>query len=142
MAQARIDDGSAMEKLREMVVAQHGDVSYVDDLSKLPQATQQYAICAGQDGWVESVDARVVGEVALALGAGRAKKGDAIDHGCGLMVHAKIGDRVKMGQTLFTVYYNDEEKFDNCRVRFKELLNISGSPVDPPPHSLGVVGLE
>ena len=56
------------------------------------------------------------------LGGGRAKKGDAIDYGVGVLVHKKIGDWVEIGESIFTVYANDEEKLHLAHSRLLEAL--------------------
>ena len=115
MAEKSIADGSAFEKLRVLVQAQGGDVSYVDDTSKVPQAEHVEVVNAPQTGYLAQIQARTVGEAAVALGAGRARKSDPIDHAVGLVIHHKVGDRVQKGEPLFTVHANDREKLAEAR---------------------------
>ena len=93
MAERSLIDGSAFEKFRELVIAQHGDVSVVEHLDKLPTAKYVETLLADESGYVESVDARIIGETAVDLGAGRAQKGDKIDLAVGINVFVKIGDQ-------------------------------------------------
>ncbi|HOO58663.1 MAG TPA: thymidine phosphorylase, partial [Anaerolineaceae bacterium] len=79
MAERAMQDGSGLQKFRDLVIAQHGEVSYVDNLDKLPKAKFIEPILAEKSGWVNSVNAREVGEASVQLGAGREKKGDPID---------------------------------------------------------------
>jgi len=81
MAEATIADGSAMKKLEELFAAQGGDVSYIQDLERLPKARIHKTITAERSGWVKTVDAKEVGESSVTLGAGRSKKDDKIDFG-------------------------------------------------------------
>jgi pyrimidine-nucleoside phosphorylase len=110
MAETSIADGSAFEKFRVLVKAQGGNVSYVDDPSKFPRAAYIEAVKSPRDGYLAQIQARTVGEAAVALGAGRARKSDTIDHAVGFVIHHKVGDRVEKGEPLFTVHANDEEK--------------------------------
>jgi len=110
-------DGSALAKFRQLVVAQGGDGSQVDDPSKLPSASFIEAVYAPKTGYVKEIVAREVGLASVALGAGRAKKTDSIDLSVGVIVHAKVGDYVKRGDLLFTVHANDKQKLAEARDR-------------------------
>ena len=115
MAEKSITDGSAFEKLRVLVQAQSGDVSYVDDLSRFERAKYVEVVNAPRSGFISQVHARIVGEASVVLGAGRAKKGDPIDHAVGFLIHKKVGDKVDAGEPLFEIHANDEEKLADAR---------------------------
>ncbi|HKL95162.1 MAG TPA: pyrimidine-nucleoside phosphorylase [Haploplasma sp.] len=100
-----LNDGSALEKFRQMVIAQHGDVSYVDHPEKL-YTDKTLEVLATKEGYVESVDALAIGLAASRLGAGREHKDDVIDLKVGLDLHVKIGDKVNVGDSLATLYVN------------------------------------
>lgn len=140
MAAAVIQNGQAFEMLRKLVIAQGGDVSYVEDLSKLPKARLVEPVLCKQTGWVAMVDAREVGEASVALGAGRAKKDDKIDLAVGIMVKVKVGDIVKPGQTLFEVHANDAVLLKEARIRLMQAVAVSSEPVERLPIFYGVVG--
>jgi pyrimidine-nucleoside phosphorylase len=108
MAEAALREGRAWEKFRALVAAQGGEVATVDDPSRLPAARLVETIQSPRTGYLRGIHARIVGETAVLLGAGRAKKGDPVDHAVGIIVHHKVGDRVEAGQPLFTIYANDE----------------------------------
>src|SRR5574339_324836 len=112
MAEKSIADGSALEEVRVLVQAQGGDVSYVDDPSKFPKAEFVEVVVSPRNGYLSEVQARSVGEAAVTLGAGRAKKSDAIDHAVGFVIHHKVGDKVEAGEPLFTVHADREEKLE------------------------------
>src|ERR1044071_2891671 len=99
MAEKSISDGSAFEKFRVLVGAQGGDVSYVDDPSKFPRAELVEVVESPQSGYVAELQARSVGEAAVALGAGRARKSDPIDHAVGFIIPHKVGDLVEKGRS-------------------------------------------
>jgi pyrimidine-nucleoside phosphorylase len=115
MAEKSIADGSAFEKCRVLVEAQAGDVSYVDDTSKFPQAKYVQLVESPRSGFLSQIQARSIGEAAVALGAGRARKSDPIDHAVGFLIHHKVGDRIEKGRPLFTIHANDEEKMAEVR---------------------------
>jgi pyrimidine-nucleoside phosphorylase len=107
-ALGRIDralaDGSAFAKFRELVAAQGGDVSQVDDPAKLPRAPRVETLHAPRTAYVSAIAADQVGIASVRLGAGREKKGDPIDHRTGIVLHAKVGDRVERGQPYVDVH--------------------------------------
>ncbi len=120
MAEKSIMDGSALATFRKLVQAQGGDVAYVDDMSKFARAKYVEVVNAPRNGFISQVHARIVGEASVMLGAGRAKKSDAIDHAVGFLIHKKVGDRVTAGEPLFEIHANDEAKLAEAR---KEVLS-------------------
>ena len=130
MAEKSISDGSAFEKLRLLVQAQGGDVSYIDDTSKFPKAAYIEEVKSPQSGYLSEVQARTVGEAAVTLGAGRARKSDPVDHTVGFLIHHKVGDRVEAGEPLFTVHANDESKLGEAREAALAAHQFRGQPVE------------
>ena len=110
LAETALNSGMGFEYLRRMVAAQEGEVQFVDEPERLPGADLIEPVKATRDGIIHGIHARTVGETAVMLGGGRAKKGDVIDYGVGVLVHKKIGDKVGKGESVFTVYANDAEK--------------------------------
>jgi pyrimidine-nucleoside phosphorylase len=133
MAEKSIADGSALEKLRVLVQAQGGDVSYVDDPSKFPRAKYVEVVKAPRSGSISQIQARSVGEAAVALGAGRAKKSDPVDHAVGFVIHHKVGDVVKEGEPLFTVHANDQSRLVEARETVLAAHSFSDDVVSPLP---------
>jgi len=133
MAEKSIADGSALEKLRVLVDAQDGDVSFIDDPSKFPRAKFVSVVEAPRSGSISQVQARSVGEAAVALGAGRAKKSDSVDHAVGFVIHKKVGDKVEKGEPLFTVHANDESKLAEAREAVLSAYSFSDTDVPPLP---------
>ena len=133
MAEKSIADGSALEKFRILIQAQGGDVSYVDDISKFPQAKFVEVVKAPRSGYISQIQARTVGEAAVTLGAGRAKKSDPVDHAVGFVIHKKVGDRVEKGEALFTVYANDESKLVDVREVVLAAHSYSDDVITPLP---------
>lgn len=141
MAQEAIDNGSALNKFKELIQTQHGDVSVIDHPELLPSASLVIPITADSSGWVKVVDAQDVGKSSVEIGAGRQKKGDAIDQAVGIMVRVKVGDRIEAGQTLFDVHVSDRKAFETVFQKLKTSVEISDEPVEPPPYFWGVIGL-
>lgn len=99
-----VNSGKAFLKMKEWIASQGGDETYLDDLSKFPVAKYAYEIRAKKDGYISHMDAEKLGLLCVELGAGRRKKGDAIDFAAGLILNAKTGDRVNAGELLATAY--------------------------------------
>lgn len=110
LATQALEGGAALEKFRALVVAQGGDPAAVDQPDRLPTAPIIQTIPAPKAGYLAQADARIIGMTAVALGAGRARKGDTIDRAVGVVVHAKVGDRLAAGAPLFTVHASDRTK--------------------------------
>jgi pyrimidine-nucleoside phosphorylase len=130
MAEESIANGSAFEKFRVLVEAQGGDASYADDTSKFPRAELVEVVESPQNGYVAQIQARSVGEAAVALGAGRARKSDPIDHAVGFVIHHKVGDPVEKGEHLFTIYANDRAKLTEARAAVLSAHAFSQEPVE------------
>ena len=104
LAERALRDGAGLAKLRELVAAQGGDVAMVDGPVRLPRAPRVEAIGAPRTAYVAALDAAEIGIASVRLGAGREKKGDPIDVRTGIVLHAKIGDRVERGQPVADVH--------------------------------------
>jgi pyrimidine-nucleoside phosphorylase len=139
MAEAVLQDGRAMEFFRTLVRQQGGDVSYVDQPDKLPKANLVGPLNAPRSGWLKAVRARVIGETSVDLGAGRAKKGDLIDYGVGIIVHHKVGDRVETGDPLFTIHASDAAHLAQAKERLQTAIEWSDTACEPLPLFYGVV---
>ncbi|MER1995099.1 MAG: thymidine phosphorylase [Arthrobacter sp.] len=107
---AALKDGRAMDVWRRMIAAQGGDPD-----AELPVARESETITASADGVLTELDALSVGVAAWRLGAGRARKEDAVQAGAGVRLHAKPGDTVKAGQPLMTLLTDTPEKFERAR---------------------------
>jgi pyrimidine-nucleoside phosphorylase len=129
LAEQAISSGSAFEKLRVLVAAQAGDVSFVDDPQKFPKAKFTEIVNADRSGYLNMVHARIIGEASVALGAGRARKGDPVDHAVGFLIHRKVGDYVEQNQPLVTIYANDEAKLADARLGVRAAFAWNDQPV-------------
>ena len=133
LAEKSIQDGSALDKLRLLVKAQGGDVSYVDNTSKFERAKLVEVVKAPRGGFISQVHARIVGEASVALGAGRAKKGDPIDHAVGFLILKKVGETVQEGEALCEIHANDAAKLKEAHEAVLTAFQYSEEPVPPLP---------
>jgi thymidine phosphorylase len=116
----RLADGSAMDVWRRMIAAQGGDPD-----ADLPTAEHTHTVTADRDGRLERLDALAVGIAAWRLGAGRARKEDAVQAGAGVEMHAKPGDTVRSGQPLLTLHTDDEPRFDRALAALDGAFSIT-----------------
>jgi len=123
----------AWHNFRRLVEAQGGDVSYIDQPEKLPKAKLVDPVSAPRSGYLSQVHARIVGEMAVVLGAGRLEKGQPVDHAVGIEVHHKVGDYVEKGQPLFTIHANNKASLDETRTALLAAHQWSDEPVAPLP---------
>jgi pyrimidine-nucleoside phosphorylase len=133
LARVQLLNGQAWGKFHQLVAAQGGDVAVIDDPELLPAAPLVKPALAPGSGWVAELRADQVGLVTMALGGGRQKTDDAIDHAVGVVLEAKVGDAVEAGQPLCWIHAPDEARLAQARRRL--LLSaycISASPPAPP----------
>lgn len=102
-----LQSGAALNRFRQMIAAQGGDVRIIDDYTRLPTARYKLPVHARQNGFVQEIDTLRVGLLAVELGAGRATKEATIDPAVGFRFHCKVGDRVPKGQILADVFANE-----------------------------------
>jgi pyrimidine-nucleoside phosphorylase len=107
-ARNSLTDGSAFQKLREMVAAQGGDVSVLDEPDRFEKAKVSAVAAAKKSGYLYSMNTEQCGIASMELGAGREKKEDRIDFSAGILLHKKVGDFVQAGEPLATLYSSAE----------------------------------
>ena len=139
MAENALKSGAAFDKFKQLVKAQGGSVKQIEDLSLLPKAQFVDNVKCASTGWVSEVNARIVGETSVILGAGRQKKTDTIDHAVGIIVQKKVGDQVELGDALFTVHADKEETMQEAMRILTGAVKISDKPVDELPLFYGVI---
>jgi len=114
-------------------------VDMIEQPERLPQARLVQDVPAPRSGYIAGMDAAEIGMTSVELGAGRAKKGDPIDYAVGLVVHAKVGDRLGAGEPLFTIHADDEARLAAAEQRLLGAVGWSDAPVEPLPLFYGVV---
>lgn len=133
LLQSKIESGEALEKFKEVIAAQDGDPSVVDDPSRLPRAPESGTVSADRAGYVTGCNALTVGITATRLGAGRERSDDVIDPGVGITLHKKLGDRVENGEALATVHYSKQDLWDSHREKLSGAWTIEDEPEEPRP---------
>jgi pyrimidine-nucleoside phosphorylase len=129
-ARAALADGSALEVFRRWIPEQDGDPRVIDDLGLLPGAPVRVEVRASRGGYVQSLDARKVGELVVRLGGGRQRKGDKIDPAVGFVFDRKVGDEVAAGDRLATVHAS---KSADAELAVRELSQAYVIDDDLPP---------
>ncbi|AST92323.1 MULTISPECIES: pyrimidine-nucleoside phosphorylase [Sutcliffiella] len=127
-----IRSGAALETLKTFLSAQGGDASVVDNPENLPQAKYIMELEAKEDGVVSEIVADSIGTAAMLLGAGRATKDSEIDLAVGIVLRKKIGDQVKIGESLATIHSN-HENIEEVKEKIYESMKIVSGDVTVPP---------
>ncbi len=140
LAEATLASGAAWEKFRAFVAAQGGEVGQIEEPERLPRARLIREIPAPADGYLAEVRAYEVGMAAVALGAGRTKKGEPIDPAVGVLVHRKVDAFVRRGEPLFTVHANDEGRLAEAERWLARAVRIQEAPAPPPSHIYETMG--
>jgi thymidine phosphorylase len=131
MVEGALSSGTAYEKFREFVRAQGGDADALEELSVSDEVRE---VAAPRSGYVARFHALGIGRAALALGAGREKKGDEVDPGAGVEVLANVGERVEDGEPVARLYGGRNAERAGALVR--GALELSDEPVEPAPGIL------
>ena len=139
MLEKTIQDGSALAKLSQFITAQGGDGDMVYHPEKLPKADMIEEILSPLTGYVEHIECDEIGICSLILGGGRETKESDIDLSVGIVLHKKVGDAVKEGESLATIHANDKQKLEMAKERFIKAYTISTSEVAKKPFIKGVV---
>ncbi|HGF7405269.1 TPA: pyrimidine-nucleoside phosphorylase [Enterococcus faecium] len=130
LLQEALESGKALAKFKEMIQSQGGDPAIVEHLERILTARYTMELPAKQSGVVSKIVANELGIAAMMLGAGRKTKEEDIDHAVGLKLHKKIGDTVTKGESLLTIYSNDEEITSVIELLYKN-IEIGESAMKP-----------
>jgi pyrimidine-nucleoside phosphorylase len=133
LAEDLIRSRKALEKFYAMVEIQGGDVATVRDVKRLPKAAQTLNVLASADGFVTAIACEQVGTAGVILGGGRERQEDAVDPAVGLVLHRKVGDRVKRGERLATIHYNSDTRAQRARKLMEESYQIGEAAPVPRP---------
>lgn len=120
-----IDSGKALLKMKEWISAQGGDASYIDDVSKFPEAKIKREIISDKEGYIFSMDTELIGNASSLLGAGRLVKDGEIDLTAGIVIKKKTGDYVRRGEVIATLYTSDDEKLAQGEKLYLSSLSFS-----------------
>lgn len=137
-----LESGAGLRKFREMIAAQGGDGRVCDDTDYLPHAAYKICVPALASGYVAKMDTTAIGRCAQALGAGRQKKTDVIDPAVGLVMDVRLGDAVKAGDSLATLYLNRRELANTAVAEMQRAIAITQEKPALPPLIYAAVSRE
>ena len=123
-------NGKGYEKMLEWVKAQGGDIN------NIPLAKHSKEIIAPTDGYISFINALEIGKISRKLGAGRLTKDDEIDLTVGIILNHKVGEYVKKGETLATIFYNEKEVTDE---EILSCFKFSENPVEEPKLIIDII---
>ncbi|MGH3097159.1 MAG: thymidine phosphorylase [Streptosporangiales bacterium] len=115
-------DGTAMDAWRAMVAAQGGDPD-----ASLPVAVESVDVPAPASGALTWLDAHAVGVAAWRLGAGRARKEDAVSATAGVRLHARPGDPVRAGEPVLTLHADEPARFEGATAALRGAIEVDGA---------------
>jgi pyrimidine-nucleoside phosphorylase len=136
LAEEIIASGKAFERFRHMVELQGGDISVINDPTRLPAAEHRVDVSNRQAGYVTAIACEQVGTACVILGGGRERQEDSVDPAVGIVVHKKIGDKVSAGEALCTIHCHSDQQAAPAKKLLEESYQIA---VDPPAHKPSLV---
>lgn len=134
-----IDNGLALEKLKEFVKAQGGDATAVDDYERFPKANICMEIPSPLKGYVQHIVCDEIGVCSLLLGGGRETKESEIDLSVGIILKKKVGDYVEENESLAVMYGNDVQKMEVAKQRFLNAYQINDKKVEKQKFIKGII---
>jgi pyrimidine-nucleoside phosphorylase/thymidine phosphorylase len=123
-----LDSGKALERFRQMVELQGGDVTTIDDPTRLPRTQQTQEVKSQKSGYITAMNCEAVGTACVVLGGGRENKEDSVDPAVGIVLHHKIGDQVTAGEPLCTVHFNSDAKAASALQLLLDTYKIGDGP--------------
>ena len=141
MLKKAISDGSGLEKFRNMIALQGGDASYIDPvrIDELCRVRKLVELPAKRSGYISGMNAEEIGNAAQKLGAGRAKKDDIIDPAVGLIMRVRMGDMIREGDSLCTLYVNDDSNLPEITEQLYNAVRITEEPAETRPMILAII---
>lgn len=130
--QRHMADGSALAKFKELIEAQGGDSSYIDDPEKFPVAKHIRKLPAPKRGYVHTINAGMIARGVQLLGANRDGRKKHVDPAVGVSEIKKVGTQVKQGEPLMMIHYNDEAKLESVLEYFKQAYRLAPKRPNPP----------
>ena len=120
-----VENGTALEKFREWISEQGGDICVIDDTSLFETASIKKEIIAGKNGYITNMDAEKIGSICVDLGGGRKTKEDKIDYSAGILLAKKTGDAVKTGDVIATLHTNKKGITEKAAAEFFNAIEVS-----------------
>jgi len=136
--ETKINSGLALEKLKELILIQGGNPEVVDNPDLLPKAKNTFYVYSEVDGYVNKIDAELIGISAMLLGAGRKTKEDSINYGAGISLKKKIGDYVRKGEVLCELH-TDFDNAEEASKKINDAYTIKDELPEPKPYVYEVI---
>jgi pyrimidine-nucleoside phosphorylase len=140
IAQERILDGSAYRKFKEVITAQGGNPQVLDRFELLPNASGAREILCPRSGYISAINAEDIGKASTMIGAGRDRVEDTIDPAVGVILEAKVGQKIDAGSVLCRIYYTREDRLEDAADMVEDAFRISSTAPDERNLILEVVG--
>lgn len=131
--------GKGLEKFRQLVEAQGGDIMMIEDTERFPKSSIAEVITAPKNGYISSLLAENIGSAAMQLGAGRMTKDDIINPSAGIVLHKKVGDKVMKSEGLATLYTNEISRLEAAAGKLLSAYKFSSKKPKPQKLILGKV---
>lgn len=128
-----IKSGIALDKLKELIIAQHGNPEVINNYDLFPKCTNKIEIYADYSGYITGFNTEEIGTISSLLGSSRIKLDDTIDYGAGIELKVKINDFVNIGDVIATLYTNKIDNMDNVIKMFLDSITISNNKVKTNP---------
>jgi len=132
LLEEKLNDGSALKVFSDFIKIQNGDNRVIDDYSLFGTTEFKADLTSWQDGAISEINAFEVGMAAIDIGAGRRQKEDNIDHTAGFIFNKNVGDKVKKGESIVTIYTNNQRAIDAAKERIKRSISIIDKDVKKP----------
>ncbi|WP_320047069.1 thymidine phosphorylase [uncultured Ilyobacter sp.] len=136
---AVIENGQALDMLRKFIRGSGGNPDVCDDYSLLPKAREKDVFYATKDGYIEHLNAELIGRAAMMLGAGRAAKDDIIDHSVGIIMCSKVGDKLEKGDAILEIFHNGNLR-EEVLETLAQAVVISEKKIDKQEIILEIIG--
>jgi pyrimidine-nucleoside phosphorylase len=129
---ALLDNGEAWQKFLEIVKAQEGNMTVLENPARYPAPKYRSEVKAETDGYITAINAREIGRLSMLLGAGRKTVDDAVDCTAGMLIHKKIGDRAGRGEALMTLQNSGQAPDDDFVRAARSCFQIGATPAAQP----------
>ena len=134
-----IDNGHALELLRQFIELSGGDGEVVNNYELLPTPKSVLEVFSEEDGYVTKIKAEEIGKAAMVIGAGRATKEDEVDHAVGIELKKKVGDKVEKGEVIAEIYFNDEKNVQSSKAMVIDAYVIGQEKIENIKNILEVI---
>lgn len=134
-----IDNGRALELLRQFIELSGGDGKVVNNYELLPTPKAVLEVFSKEKGYVTKIKAEEIGKAAMIIGAGRATKEDEVDHAVGIELKKKVGDKVEKGDVIAEIYFNDEKNVQSSKAMVLDAYVIGNEKIENTKNILEVI---